>query len=101
MNKISDSDKKVYLAVFHDCLMFDLNCLEEDAGDPAMWDYQIFILENENPKRFAAKIKRLKKEREIIGRKWGMSRKKIGILEEELAVYRRHLDKVGDGEAGK
>lgn len=93
MKTITDEDKKIYLSTFHDILIWELGRLEDSSSDPAMWDYQISILEKEDPIRFAKKIKELKDIRDSVIKKWKRNRKRIEIMKEELAVYKKYLGK--------
>jgi hypothetical protein len=93
MKTSNDKDKEIYLSTFHDILIWELGRLEDSSGDPAMWDYQISILEKEDPIKFAKKIKELKDIRESVIKKWKRNSKRIEVMEEELAVYRKYLGK--------
>jgi uncharacterized membrane protein len=92
MKKGADEDKKIWATAFHSCLIWEINRLEQDEGDPAMWDYQISLLEKADSNKFAKKIRELKRTREKVAKKWVRNQKKIKIMEEELALYEKCLE---------
>jgi hypothetical protein len=91
VNKLSKEDREMYLGVFHDVLLVDINRLQDKAGDPAMLDYQIDVLHKINPVKFAGRIKELKARREAEFKKWQRCQKKLQPLFEELTVYEKAL----------
>jgi hypothetical protein len=58
-----------------------------------MWSYQIEILKNADPVKFAKKIKELKRNLEVALKKWKKNHTKIGALNNELVVYEENLRK--------
>jgi len=94
MKQLTKKDKECYLSAFHDVLIWKIGRIQDKGNDPAMCNYQIEVLEKENPVKFAKKIKELKKTRNSILKKWQRDQKKIRVLEEELAVYEKHLKKI-------
>jgi uncharacterized membrane protein len=94
MNQLSKKDKEIYLGIFHDILLWEINRLEDKTGDPAMWDYQIKVLGKADPIKYARKINGLKRTRQSTLAKWQKNLKKIKDLKDELEVYERLLKKV-------
>ena len=91
MNGQREDDLRIWSAVFHDCLRMEIHWLEQDREDPAMYDYQISLLEKSDPIRFASRIKALKGTMAKVSRRWTKNQSKIKQMEEELAVYERNL----------
>jgi hypothetical protein len=98
MQNLTNKDKEIYLGIFHDSLIWEIGRLEDETNDPNMWEYQISILEQEDPIKFAKKIKELKQEREKFINMWQKNRRKIKILEDELGIYKKSLEEIRKSE---
>ena len=94
MEVLTNNEKEIYLSVFHDVLLWEIRRLEDKSGDQKMWAYQISILGNEDPKKFALKIKELKTAQSNIAEKQNKYKKKIDIMNEELKIYEKHLERI-------
>ena len=94
MKELSIKDKELYLNIFCDLVMVDMHDLEEDLGDDAMWEYQIQILEHEDPKKYADRIRELREILDKSAQKRVERQSKIDVLNEERLIYERHLKEI-------
>jgi len=94
MCKIPIEDKRIYLSIFHDEIIREIDRIENGMPDINMFEYQIFLLNDENPNKYSGKISKLLSVKTKNIDKWKRNKKKIGELYEELSIYRKHLDKI-------
>jgi len=94
MEILSADEQKIYLTVFHDLLLWEINRLKEQSGNPAMLDYQISLLEKEDPAKYANRIGELKQRREEKLAEWKKNQNEISARQAELEVYEKGYEEI-------